>query len=395
MRPPVPPPASHPPASAPPASPVTAGYGFPRAATWSLVAIASLMVVAALQEMRSFAIPTVLALLAAVALEPVARRADKWRIPRSLSAAVIVLTAIGAIVSLVYFVMPTAEEWNRRAPDILRQLDDMARNLISGLTDAIQGPRFDSEGEEIDPLEQLTGAGGSILTGLAVTVPVFAGATLYAAGLTFFLLRERALVGRWIMALGSTPRRQRSLGRAIRDIQSRVSFYLLAILIINTCLGLTATLLFWLVGLPNPFLWGLLTGVLNFMPYIGPAIMAVIIFGVGLVTYDAPQSAFLAVLALMVLNTLEGQFVTPMLVGRQMRQSALAIFLAITFGAWLWGAAGAILAMPVLLVASAFIRRNPIRAAAPDPPFAGSFAQSFVGLRRTNTPDQRAVRRSR
>jgi predicted PurR-regulated permease PerM len=333
---------------------------FPRAATLSLVAIASLMVLAALQELRSFAIPTVLALLAAVALEPVARRADKIRIPRSLSAAVIVLAAIGGIAALVYYVLPSADEWNRRAPEILRKLDDLLRNLISGLTDAIQGPRFDSDGEAIDPMEQLTGSGQSALAGLAVSVPVFLSGTVYAAVLTFFMLRERALLARWVMALGSSPRRQRALGRAIRDIQSNVSSYLFAILLINTALGLVATALYWSFGIPNPFLWGLLTGVLNFMPYIGPAIMAMILLGVGLVTFPDPQSAFFPVLCLLVLNTVEGQFVTPMLVGRQMRQSALTIFLAITFGAWLWGAAGAILATPVLLVASAFTRRRPL-----------------------------------
>lgn len=358
---------------------VTTGTHFPRIAVIALVAMAGLMVIAALQEMRTFAIPTVLALLAAVALEPVARAADRINIPRSLSAALIVLASIFGVGALVYFVLPNAEEWNRRAPDILRQFDNLLRNLISGLTDAIQGPQFDSDGEEVDPLEQLATAGQSVLTGLAVSVPVFAGATLYGAGLTFFLLRERALLGRWIIALGANSRRRRALGRAIRDIQSRVSSYLLAITVINTGLGLAATLLFWSFGIPNPFLWGLLTGVLNFMPYIGPAIMAVIIFGVGLVTFDLPQQAVMTLLALLALNTLEGQFITPMLVGRQMRQSALAIFLAITFGAWLWGAAGAILAMPVLLVVSAFTRQ-----------WARSSGR--VRVRKPLPPPQRAMR---
>ena len=330
---------------------------FPRAATLSLVVMASLMILSTLQEVRSFAIPTVLALLAAIALEPIARHADRMHISRSLSSAVIVIASIAAIVALVYYVMPTAEEWNRRAPEVLRKADGLMRNTISGMTDAIQGPRFDSDGEAIDPIEQLTNSGGTLLTGLALTVPMFVGGALYAAGLTFFMLRERALLGRWIMALGPTQRRRRALGRAMRDIQSNVSSYLLAILIINTGLGLTATLIFWMFGLPNPFLWGLLTGVLNFMPYIGPAIMAVVIFGVALVTFPLPQMAVMPVAALLVLNTIEGQFVTPMLVGRQMRQSAMTIFMAITFGAWLWGPAGALRATPVLLVASAFPRR--------------------------------------
>ena len=330
---------------------------FPRAATVSLVIMASLMILSTLQEVRSFAIPTVLALLAAIALEPVARYSDRMHISRSLSSAVIVIASIAAIVALVYYIMPTAEEWNRRAPEVLRKLDGLMRNVISRMTDAIQGPRFNSDGEAIDPIEQLTSSGESVLTGLALTVPMFVSAALYAAGLTFFMLRERALLGRWVMALGTTQRRRRALGRAMRDIQSNVSSYLLAILIINTGLGLIATLIFWMFGLPNPFLWGLLTGVLNFMPYIGPAIMAFIIFGVALVSFPLPQMAFMPVVALLVLNTVEGQFVTPMLVGRQMRQSAMTIFMAITFGAWLWGPAGALLATPVLLVASAFTRR--------------------------------------
>lgn len=331
---------------------------FPRAATGALVIMASLMILSTLQEVRSFAIPTVLALLAAIALEPVARYADRLHIPRSLSSAVIVATSIATIVALVYYVLPTAEEWNRRAPDVLRKLDDMMRNVISGLTDAVQGPRYDSDGEEIDPIDQLTNSGESVLTGLALTVPMFISGALYAAVLTFFMLRERALLGRWVMLLGATQSRRRTLGRAMRDIQSNVSSYLLAITIINTVLGLLATLMFWLFGLPNPFLWGLLTGVLNFMPYIGPAIMAFIILGVGLVSFPLPQMAFLPVVLLVVLNTVEGQFVTPMLVGRQMRQSAMTIFMAITFGTWLWGPAGALLATPVLLVASAFTRRR-------------------------------------
>jgi predicted PurR-regulated permease PerM len=341
---------------------------FPRAATVALVIMASLMTLSTLQEVRSFAIPTVLALLAAIALEPIARHADRLHISRSLSSAVIVFAAIAAIVALIYYVLPTADEWNRRAPDVLRKLDGLMRNTISGLSDALQGPRFDNDGEEIDPIEQLATSSGSLLASMALTVPMFVSGALYAAILTYFMLRERALLARWVMMLGSSQRRRRALGRAIRDIQSNVSSYLLAITIINTALGLSATLMFWLFGLPNPFLWGLLTGVLNFMPYIGPAIMAVIIFGVGLVTFPSPQMAVLPLVSLLVLNTVEGQFVTPMLVGHQMRQSAMTIFMAITFGAWLWGPAGAILATPVLLVASAFTRRHRMLRRQPAPP---------------------------
>ena len=330
--------------------------------------MAGLMILSTLQEVQSFAIPTVLALLAAIALEPIARAADRLHISRSLSSAVIVVTAIAAASALVYYVLPTAEEWNRRAPEILRKLDGMMRDAASDVSDAVQGPSVPGNDDNVDPIEGLASSGETLLKGLALTLPVLISATLYAAILTFFMLRERALLTRWVMLLGTTQPRRRALGRAIRDIQRNVSSYLLAITIINTCLGLVATLMFWLFGLPNPFLWGLLTGVLNFMPYIGPAIMAFIILGVALVTYSGPEMSFLPVVALLILNTIEGQFVTPLLVGRQMRQSTLAIFLAIAFGAWLWGPAGALLATPVLLVASSFTRRRRLSRAAGLPP---------------------------
>jgi predicted PurR-regulated permease PerM len=326
--------------------------------TAALLVIAAILLFGTLRAAQAFAIPTVLALLAAIALEPVARRADRFGLPRTLSAAAIVVTGICALVGLIYYLVPTAEAWNYRLPEVMEKLEHIVRSLMRGFSKAFERTNETTgDDEEGDPIEQIASSGQSILTGIAVSVPALLGGLVYAAILTFFVLKERGLVARLAIRLGATTGQRLVLARSMRDIQERVSGYLLTITLINMGLGLTAALVFWLLELPSPLLWGLLVAALNFMPYIGPAIMAVLVLAVGLVSYDDPATALLPPLALIVLNTIEGQLITPMFVGQQMELPALAIFVAITFGAWLWGPAGAILATPVLIIGSAFVRR--------------------------------------
>lgn len=326
--------------------------------TAALLVIAAILLFGTLRAAQAFAVPTVLALLAAIALEPVAQRADRMGLPRPLSAATIVIAGICAVIGLIYYLLPTAEAWNYRLPEVIEKLEHMMRSLMRGFFRAFGRPTQSTGGdEEIDPVEQIASSGQSILTGIAVSVPALLGGLVYAALLTFFVLKERGLVARLATSLGATTAQRLVLARSMRDIQGRVSGYLLTITIINSGLGLAAAAVFWILGLPSPLLWGLLVAALNFMPYIGPAIMALVVLAVGLVSYDDPAAALLPPLALIVLNAIEGQLVTPMFVGHQMQLPALAIFVAITFGAWLWGPAGAILATPVLIIVSAFTRR--------------------------------------
>ena len=90
---------------------------------------------------------------------------------------------------------------------------------------------------------------------------------------------------------------------------------------------------------------------LNYLPYVGPACMAIILFAVGLVTFPALGQALIAPASLIVLTTLEGHLITPAVLGRRLTLDPLAVFLAIAFWSWLWGPMGAFLAVPLLIVA--------------------------------------------
>lgn len=149
----------------------------------------------------------------------------------------------------------------------------------------------------------------------------------------------------------------------MRDVRTSVARYLLAITAVNLGLGLCIGVAFQLLGVANAPLWGVAAALLNFMPFIGVAIMALVTLGVGIVSFEDPVTAFAPFAVVVVLNMIESQAVTPMVVGARIRIAPIAVFAGIAFGAWLWGAAGALVATPTLIVAVAFVRR--LNAAAP------------------------------
>jgi predicted PurR-regulated permease PerM len=100
---------------------------------------------------------------------------------------------------------------------------------------------------------------------------------------------------------------------------------------------------------------GVLAMLLNYLPYVGPACMAIILFAVGFVTFASLGQAFIAPASLIVLTTVEGHVITPTVLGRSLTLDPLAVFLAIAFWSWLWGPMGAFLAVPLLIVAMVII----------------------------------------
>ena len=103
------------------------------------------------------------------------------------------------------------------------------------------------------------------------------------------------------------------------------------------------------MGLPNPLLWGVLAAVLNYIPYIGPAIVAATLGVVGLLPFQRSARPLVAPAAFIAMVTIEGQFLTPAIMGRRLELNPFAVFLAIAFCTWLWGPIGAFLAVPLLM----------------------------------------------
>ena len=131
--------------------------------------------------------------------------------------------------------------------------------------------------------------------------------------------------------------------------------YVAIVTVINAALGTIVAGGAWLIGLPSPLILGLLAMLLNYLPYVGPACMATILFAVGFVSFPSLGLAFVAPASLIVLATLEGHLITPTVLGHRLTLDPLAVILAIAFWSWLWGPMGAFLAVPLLIVAMVIV----------------------------------------
>ncbi len=139
--------------------------------------------------------------------------------------------------------------------------------------------------------------------------------------------------------------------RILNDVEHNLTSYLSVVTVINFMVGIAAGVIAYLVGLPNPIAWAVLGFLLNFVPYLGALIMEVILLAVGLVTFATLGHALLAPLLYLAFTTVEGHFVTPAIMGKHLLLNPLTVFLALVFWTWLWGPVGALLAVPILIVA--------------------------------------------
>ena len=140
--------------------------------------------------------------------------------------------------------------------------------------------------------------------------------------------------------------------RALRishDIERQISRYLGAITVINAGLGVAVGLAMWAVGIPYPYIWGVAAFSLNYLPYLGAMTGVAAIAAVSLITFDTTAQMIVPPVVYLILTSIEGQMVTPWLIGRHLSLNAAAVFIAVIFWAWLWGFAGALMAVPFLV----------------------------------------------
>jgi predicted PurR-regulated permease PerM len=142
--------------------------------------------------------------------------------------------------------------------------------------------------------------------------------------------------------------------RVVYDVEREISRYLLTVALINTGLGVAIALGLWALGMPNPMLWGAAAALLNFLPYIGALMNMVMVGVIALISFDSLAYAMLAPAFVLLCNIVEGQFVTPMIVGRRLEINSVAIFIAIAFWSWMWGFVGALMAVPLLVIIKVF-----------------------------------------
>jgi len=184
----------------------------------------------------------------------------------------------------------------------------------------------------------------------AAVTPALVQSVLFFVTLIFFMAGQMRF-RRYLAALFVTRDGKLRFIRIANDIEHNLASYVAVVTVINAALGTVVASGAWLMGLPSPLMLGVLAMLLNYIPYVGPACMAIILLAAGFVTFPALGQALIAPASFIVLTTLEGHLITPAVVGRRLTLDPLAVFLAVAFWAWLWGPMGAFLAVPLLIVA--------------------------------------------
>ena len=318
----------------------------------------------ALRLGRDVLIPVVLAVLLALVLSGIVETLRRYRVPRGVSALVLLLLISVAMGGVLHAVWTPARQWIESAPRVLRTIEHKTRSAQSVVRriDAIarRASALAGAGDPpgaapapappaswvsaMDVVESTSGVAAALLMGAALTLLLLAAGPPTLARMTAPIASE----GRAVQAL-----------RVIDAIRVELGRYYGTLALLNLLFGTATSLLMWSLGMPNPMLWGALAAVLNFIPYLGCATTFLILTVVAFVSFDGIGKTLLAGTSFLLLAAIEGHIIEPVFVGRRLDLNPIVVLVALWLGAWMWGIAGMVVALPVLVATKVAASRSP------------------------------------
>ncbi len=189
---------------------------------------------------------------------------------------------------------------------------------------------------------------GVVTPVITYVTPAVVQLVLFFVVLIFFLASQLDF-RRYMVSFFTTRDAKLRFMRIVNDLEHNLAAYLAVVTAVNVGLGLVVGVGAWLFGYPTPILFGIMATVFNFVPYVGAACTTAVLFAVALVTFPSFGYALLPPAAFVAVATVEGQFITPTLLGRHLTLNPLAVLLALAFWSWLWGPMGTFLAVPLTM----------------------------------------------
>ena len=332
----------------------------PRASS-ALLVLATLAVGYTLWAAQDLLLPILLGMFFALVGNPIIRFLQRLHVPRFVAALVLVIGGITGAVLLGNQLVVPASDWFRDVPKELRELTPKLRQLAKPMQDAnlaAQNIARAAGGEgakRVQVVRTQVDDPYKVLT----TTPRLLASVLAVVLLTFFFMVYGEQLQRHAIALLPGRQKKKFTVEILHSMEHEVSRYVLTISVINTVMGLLfAGILFALdMPLPEALLWGTLVAILNFAPYVGPLIGMGLMLLVGFVSYKDPWMSALPAAIYLVLHTLEGQIITPIILGKRMALSPLVLILALMVFGWLWGIIGLLLAVPLLVCVKLVLAR--------------------------------------
>jgi predicted PurR-regulated permease PerM len=307
----------------------------------------------ALRGGAEFFMPVTAALVVAIALVPLLEWFERRGVPSRLAAGlcliIFIMVALFAIGSIVIPATDWIAQVPRRIPKVREALEpvfDLYKNLDRFIDRTVSQIAVSPERTRAVRIE----TPNSMLGLVTSSAPHLLIQLFFSLLVIFFFLagwtsmRKKTIVSRGSFEGALTT------ARVIQQVVDATSTYLGTITLINVGLGALTALILWWLGMPSPVMWGGIVAVANYIPYLGPIASALLLFLGGLMTYPDVGSALLPPAAFVSLHLIEANFLTPMVVGKRLTISPLAILVSLSFWAWVWGTTGALLAVPLLII---------------------------------------------
>ncbi|MXO59824.1 AI-2E family transporter [Altererythrobacter salegens] len=300
-------------------------------------------------------LPLVTALILTIVLSPLADRLAQAGLPNLLASLLSLVAFLAIVILALTAVFRPAVGMFDSMPAMLDRIGEHFRHFqadfawVSALNRQLLELAGREEGREV-VLKTPT-----MLEQVAFATPTVLIEVLLTFLMAFFMIEGRVRMRRRLLLdrqhFGSSVK----AARVIRDVQDRVAAYILTVGLINFGVGVIVTLGTWAMGMDAPFMWGGLAMLLNFLPYIGPLSMVVLLAMFGLGNSASPIVGILPALAYLGLHTIESNFITPAILGARFTMNPVMILLALSYFTWIWGVTGALLSVPILLAVTALI----------------------------------------
>jgi predicted PurR-regulated permease PerM len=331
-----------------------------RVRTTALVIVAIAAATALLYFGRNIFIPLFLALVFTALLRPLVRWLEHVRVPTMLAGTLVVLLALGALFGAGLAVTAPVQDWIKEAPHSISIARHKLRKLtrsVEPVAGALQGAASGTGGRS-----GTSGGGGAAQHSSDPAVPNVAsklfGATTAIIGgfvevllLTWFLLASGNLFPRKLLRVLPLPWEKQAAVDVLGETESVVSGYMFVSLLINIVQGAAVALVMWLIGMPTPVLWGMMTVLVEFVPYLGAAFMMLVLALVGLANFSSTLHALAPPGAYLVITTLQNNLVSPVTYGRRLKLNPVAVLVSVMIWFELWGVPGAFLAVPIVATA--------------------------------------------
>jgi predicted PurR-regulated permease PerM len=339
----------------------------------SMVVVASLLSLYALQWAAEIVIPVLMGLLFSYALTPLVDRLVRVGVPRALGAAVVMVALVGGLAW-------TTWSLSDQANSLITSLPNAAQKLRDTLHPKLRDPNpstMDQVQKAATTLAQATDSNAKTTPGVAKVQIVkasfniqdylFTGTmraaqaaaqVVVVAFITYFLLAAGDTFRRKLARIAGPNFGKRKITvQALDEITEQIQRYLLVQLLTSVVVGVASALAFWALGFNNAAVWGVLAGVLNMVPYVGTMVICGTSAVVALLQFGTPQMAAAVGSVSIILHVITGYIITPWLTSRTSRLNAVVVFVGVLAWGWLWGVWGLLLGTPILMALKAVCDR--------------------------------------